>query len=81
MKTATIRCKLFGKMGNHELHVDDDNTVRVYDDVAKCLTTLHSLSRAAKNKAVEQVEAERAAEQDQIDFDEKIALQRRKKQL
>lgn len=49
-KIITIRAKAFSgsKTAQHRCMVDDNGTVRVYDDVAGYYTTCHSLSLPAQ---------------------------------
>lgn len=48
----TARCKAFSTEGvrMNAISVDADGTVRVWDDVARCYTTCHSLSAAAQRR-------------------------------
>lgn len=51
MNTAKIRAKAFGRMETITVSVDEDGTVRVWDEVAGYYTTCHSLSAAAMRRA------------------------------
>ena len=50
MKTVTTKAKAFGKLVPIKAKVDEDGTVRVWDDVAGYYTTCHGLSAAAQQR-------------------------------
>ena len=47
----TMRCNAFGRVTDHEIIVEEDGTVRVYDSVANHYSTCHRLTDAVKRRA------------------------------
>lgn len=47
----TMRCNAFGKLANHEIMVEPNGTVKVFDEVAGHYTTCHRLTATVKRKA------------------------------
>ncbi len=52
MKVITARCKAFTGEGvrEHQIMVDHDNTVLVWDSVAEYFTSCHALSDRQQNR-------------------------------